>query len=241
MQEFTAHPSPVLLLERVSRQYIRTESGDGTPVAALAGVSLAITAGEMVALMGPSGCGKSTLLHLAGLLDQPDEGAVWIEGRNTRDLDDDALTLLRRHRVGFVSQFFNLLPTLSAGENVALPLVLAGKPGKEVQTAVASVLEQMGIGSLGHRYPHEMSGGQMQRVAIARAIVHAPALLIADEPTGSLDSASGQAVLRAFQALNANTGQTILLATHAAEAAQHCHRVVKMRDGAIEADERVSV
>jgi ABC-type lipoprotein export system ATPase subunit len=241
MQEFTAHPSPVLLLERVSRQYIRTESGDGTPVAALAGVSLAITAGEMVALMGPSGCGKSTLLHLAGLLDQPDEGTVWIEGRNTRDLADDALTLLRRHRVGFVSQFFNLLPTLSAGENVALPLVLAGKPGKEVRTNVASVLEQMGIGSLGHRYPHEMSGGQMQRVAIARAIVHAPALLIADEPTGSLDSASGQAVLRAFQELNANTGQTILLATHAAEAARHCHRVVRMRDGAIEADERVSV
>lgn len=239
MQIDFAQRTPVLNLEGVTRRYTRTEAGDGAPVVALAGVSLTVTPGEMVALMGPSGCGKSTLLHLAGLLDQPDEGAVWIEGRDTRALDDDALTLLRRHRVGFVSQFFNLLPTLSAGENVALPMVLSGKPAKEVQSAVARVLEQVGIGGLAGRFPHELSGGQMQRVAIARAIVHTPALLIADEPTGSLDSASGQAVLAAFQELNKTTGQTILLATHAPEAAACCHRIVQMRDGHVVADARV--
>ncbi|MEB3198239.1 MAG: ABC transporter ATP-binding protein [Candidatus Sericytochromatia bacterium] len=230
-----ANRSPVLLLRGASRRYDQAaEAGGARP--ALDGVDLAVAAGEMVALMGPSGCGKSTLLHLAGLLDTPDGGEVWVAGRETARLSDNELTLLRRRQIGFVSQFFNLLPTLTAAENVALPLVLAGISRAAVRTAVARVLAQVGLESLHERYPHQLSGGQMQRVAIARAIVHTPALLIADEPTGSLDSLSGEAVLAIFRQLNAEHGQTILLATHAPEAAAVCHRVVRLRDGRIVAD-----
>jgi putative ABC transport system ATP-binding protein len=226
-------PAEALRLAAVHRRY----APDAPP--ALDGVALTVLRGEMVALMGPSGCGKSTLLHLAGLIDAPDAGAVVVDGRETAALTDDARTLLRRDRIGFVSQFFNLLPTLTAAENVALPLVLAGMRGGEVKRAVTETLDAVGLGALGERYPHQLSGGQMQRVAIGRAIVHRPALLLADEPTGSLDSATGEAVLAIFRDLNTRLGQTILLATHAPEAAAGCSRVVRLRDGRVVGDERV--
>ena len=221
-----------LALEGVEKVY---EEGGGQ-VAALAGVSLAVARGEMVALMGPSGCGKSTLLHVAGLIDAPDAGRVVIAGQDATRLGDDDRTLLRRKAIGFVSQFFNLLPTLTVHENVALPLVLAGAAGATVRDAAAGALDRMGLGALGARYPHQLSGGQMQRVAIARAIIHAPALLLADEPTGSLDTATGQGILDVFADLNANQGQTIMLATHAEDAAARCRRVVRMRDGRVVED-----
>jgi putative ABC transport system ATP-binding protein len=230
----TDSPAEALRLVAVHRRY----APEAPP--ALDGVDLVVARGEMVALMGPSGCGKSTLLHLAGLIDAPDAGSVFVEGSRTEALGDDARTLLRRERIGFVSQFFNLLPTLTAAENVALPLVLGGRRGADVQQAVAATLEAVGLGALGDRYPHQLSGGQMQRVAIGRAIVHRPALLLADEPTGSLDSATGEAVLAIFRELNAREGQTIVLATHAPEAAAGCSRLVRLRDGRVVSDEQVA-
>ncbi|MEB3330357.1 MAG: ABC transporter ATP-binding protein [Candidatus Sericytochromatia bacterium] len=229
----TASSADALRLVAVHRRY----APEAPP--ALDGVELVVARGEMVALMGPSGCGKSTLLHLAGLIDAPDTGHVVVDGRETASLGDDARTLLRRERIGFVSQFFNLLPTLTAAENVALPLVLAGQRGGAVRQAVSETLAAVGLGALGDRYPHQLSGGQMQRVAIGRAIVHRPALLLADEPTGSLDSATGEAVLAIFRDLNARQGQTVVLATHAPEAAAGCSRVVRLRDGRIVSDGRV--
>ncbi len=229
----TEDSAPALALEGVIKVY---DEGGGK-VTALGGVTLAIAAGDMVALMGPSGCGKSTLLHVAGLIDTPDAGRVLIAGTDVSRLGDDARTLLRRRAIGFVSQFFNLLPTLTVRENVALPLVLAGQSAVAARDAAVRVLDTMGLRYAGDRYPHQLSGGQMQRVAIARAIVHQPALLLADEPTGSLDSATGQGILEIFTRLNADHGQTIVLATHAPEAAGLCRRVVRMRDGSVVADE----
>ena len=224
--------APALALEGVVKVY---DEGGGK-VTALGGVSLAVAPGEMVALMGPSGCGKSTLLHVAGLIDAPDAGRVLIAGEDASRLGDDARTLLRRRSIGFVSQFFNLLPTLTVRENVALPLVLAGQSSLQARDAAVRVLDALGLRYAGDRYPHQLSGGQMQRVAIGRAIVHEPALLLADEPTGSLDSATGQGILDIFATLNADRGQTVVLATHAPEAAAMCRRVVRMRDGAVVED-----
>ena len=199
-------------------------------VAALDGVSLAIAPGEMVALMGPSGCGKSTLLNLIGCIDLPTAGEVLVDGRRTSALDDDALTALRRDRVGTIFQFFNLLPALSAHENVALPLVLQRRPHAEIERRAGEALAAVGIAEKARAYPSQLSGGQSQRVAIARAIVHQPAIVLADEPTGNLDSVSGAAVLALLRAL-ADGGQAIVMATHSAEAAAVCDRTLHMRDG----------
>jgi ABC-type lipoprotein export system ATPase subunit len=225
---------PAFALEDVRKAY---DAGGGK-VTALGGVTLAVARGDLVGLMGPSGCGKSTLLHVAGLIDAPDAGRVLVGGEDTARLGDDARTLLRRRRIGFVSQFFNLLPTLTVRENVALPLVLAGTGGVAARDSALRVLDALGLRYAGDRFPHQLSGGQMQRVAIARAIVHEPDLLLADEPTGSLDSATGQGILEVLQALNADRGQTVVMATHAADAAAICRRVVRMRDGLVVADER---
>jgi len=201
-------------------------------VRALDAVSLDVRRGELVALVGPSGCGKSTLLNLVGCVDLPTAGAVYLDGVATSALDDDGLTRLRRERVGTVFQFFNLLPALRVADNVALPLVLQSAPPREIDERVAMALRDVGIAEKSRAYPAQLSGGQLQRAAIARAVVHRPAILLADEPTGNLDSQTGATVLRLLRAL-ADRGQATLMATHSAEAAAICDRVVRMRDGRI--------
>src|SRR5664279_3721733 len=202
----------------VVRDVRKSYAGSGDAVNALAGVSLQVRAGEMVALVGPSGCGKSTLLNLVGCVDLPTSGQVIVDGRVTSDLDDDALTVLRRDRVGTIFQFFNLLPALTVFDNVGLPLVLRRVPKAQVAARVEAALAEVGIADKRSAYPAQISGGQMQRAAIARAIVHNPAIILADEPTGNLDTANGENVLRLLRAL-ADGGQAILMATHSAEAA----------------------
>ena len=200
-------------------------------VTALAGVSLALEPGDFVALMGPSGCGKSTLLHLCGAMDRPSSGRLVIEGRDLGSLSDDDLTRVRRDRIGFVFQFFNLLPTLTMVDNIALPCLLSGMPPAEATGRARQMADRVGISHRLPHYPQQLSGGEMQRAAIARALVHNPALLIADEPTGNLDSDNGVRVLDLIRELNRETGITILLATHAAEVAAAASRVLRMRDG----------
>jgi putative ABC transport system ATP-binding protein len=205
-------------------------SGDA-PVHALRGVDLSLAPGEFVALMGPSGCGKSTLLHLCGAMDRPTRGAVAFEGRDLAALDDDRLTRVRRERIGFVFQFFNLLPTLTVEENIALPLRLGGRGAGAAADRARAFAGRVGLSHrLGH-YPQQLSGGEMQRTAIARAVAHGPALLVADEPTGNLDSANGARVMELLAALHAETGVAILLATHDADVARAADRTLHMRDG----------
>ncbi len=216
----------------VVRDVRKSYAGSGDVVDALAGVSLDVRAGEMVALVGPSGCGKSTLLNLVGCVDLPTSGTVQVAGRVTSDLDDDALTVLRRDRVGTVFQFFNLLPALTVFDNIGLPLVLRRLPKAEIIARVDAAMNEVGIADKRAAYPAQISGGQMQRAAIARAIVHAPAIILADEPTGNLDTANGENVLRLLRAL-ADGGQAILMATHSLEAAAICDRTIRMQDGRI--------
>ena len=203
-------------------------------VVALAGVSLVLASGDFVALMGPSGCGKSTLLHLCGAMDRPSAGRVEFEGRDLAALSDDELTRLRRERVGFVFQFFNLLPTLTIGDNVALPCLLGGMRPSHAEARAKRLADHVGIGHRWGHYPQQVSGGEMQRAAIARALVHEPALLVADEPTGNLDSENGAHVLALLRDLNHDLGVTILLATHASDVAAAAGRVLRMRDGRFE-------
>jgi putative ABC transport system ATP-binding protein len=208
-----------------------------TVVEAVRGVSLTLAAGDFVALMGPSGCGKSTLLHLCGAMDLPSSGTVEVEGRSLAQLDDRGLTDFRRRRVGFVFQFFNLLPTLTVLENVALPLLLAGMGRRKSESRAAAAVDRVGLSHRASHFPQQLSGGEMQRAAVARAIVHAPALLIADEPTGNLDSENSARVLELLASLNAEQRITVLLATHAPDIAAAAHRIARMRDGKIESVE----
>ena len=210
----------------------KTYPAADAPVRALDGVSLEVNRGEMVALVGPSGCGKSTLLNLVGCVDLPTSGHVFVDGRDTSALDDDALTLLRRDRVGTIFQFFNLLPALTVEANVALPLVLQGVSAAEIVRRVARALADVGLTDKAHAFPAQISGGQLQRAAIARAMIHRPAVLLADEPTGNLDSQNGANVLHLLRAL-ADGGQAILMATHSADAAAVCDRTIRMHDGRI--------
>ena len=205
-------------------------SGDSR-VEALRGVSLEVDGGEFLAVVGPSGCGKTTLLHLCGGMDRATTGTVAVDGVVLGDLDDDALTGLRRERVGFVFQFFNLLPTLTLAENIALPLLLAGVPPVEGATRAREGAERVGVGHRLAHFPAQVSGGELQRAAVARAVIHKPALLIADEPTGNLDTESGQRVLGVLRTLHRETGVTVLLATHDPLIAGAADRVLRMRDG----------
>ncbi len=221
---------PLIVAEALEKTYAE----GATPVSALRGVSLTLERGDFVALTGPSGCGKSTLLHLCGAMDRPTAGRLTFEGKDVAAMDDDALTTLRRDRIGFVFQFFNLLPTLTLGDNIALPCLLAGMASKAAEARAAALAERVGIAHrLGH-YPQQVSGGEAQRAAIARALVHEPALLIADEPTGNLDSANGATVLALLGELNRDLGVTMLLATHAAEVAAAASRTLRMRDGRLD-------
>ncbi len=199
-------------------------------VPALRGVSLRIEAGEFCAIVGPSGCGKSTLLNLMGCLDVPTRGRVLIDGCDTRKLGDAELSRLRREKIGFVFQFFNLIPTLTALENVVLPTVFSGRKDPE---KAKRLLEAVGLGSKVRRKPAELSGGERQRVAIARALVNDPEVVLADEPTGNLDSESGTAVLELLSSLNRDTGVTLVLITHDPEVAKRAERIIYMRDGKI--------
>ena len=219
---------PILLLENVSKEY----AADGQKIRALSGVSLAVREGEFVALVGRSGCGKSTLLNLAGAMDFPTSGTVAIDGQVTSTLDDKAQTRLRRDKVGFVFQSFQLLHTLTVFENVELPLLLARKP--EARKAAEERLHWVELDGLGERYPHQLSGGQMQRVAIARALVHSPKILLADEPTGNLDTATGSVILELLRRLTSEQKTATIMATHSVEAASVCDILVRMRDGKIE-------
>ncbi len=196
-------------------------------------LDLRLAAGEFVALVGPSGCGKSTLLHLCGVMDRPTSGSVILEGQAVGALEDDALTRLRRTRVGFVFQFFNLLPSLTVAENIALPLLLAGASAATVTPQVRVWAERVGIGHRLDHVPSQLSGGEAQRTAIARAVVHEPVLLLADEPTGNLDSANGARIVQLLRDVNRQSGSAILLATHDTTVAATADRVVTMRDGRI--------
>jgi putative ABC transport system ATP-binding protein len=218
----------------LSRRYGEGEAS----VEALRGVSLSVATGELVAVMGPSGSGKSTLMHLLAALDKPTSGTIQIAGQEVESLSDRDVTLLRREHIGFVFQFFNLLPMLTAEENIVLPLSIAGeKPEPEF---FEDLLQRVGLTDRRKHRPSELSGGQQQRVAVARAIVTEPVLLLADEPTGALDSQSTAEVLELFDELNAD-GRTVVVVTHEDEVARHAHRVVRMRDGGVISDERRAV
>jgi ABC-type lipoprotein export system ATPase subunit len=219
---------PILSLQSVTKKY----AGDGQPVTALDGVSLEVSAGEFVALVGRSGCGKSTLLNLAGAMDFPTSGKVLLDGVSTSALGDAQLTTLRREKVGFIFQSFQLLHTLTVFENVELPLLLAGKSG--ARAVAAARLAAVELDGLGERLPHQLSGGQMQRVAIARALIHAPNILLADEPTGNLDSATGNVILSLLHRLTREQNTATIIATHSLEAAVLADTVVRLCDGKIE-------
>jgi putative ABC transport system ATP-binding protein len=218
---------PVLVADNLQKTYVSGEAR----VTALAGVSFEIQPGDFVALMGPSGCGKSTLLHLCGAMDRPSSGSLSLNERDLSAMGDDELTRVRREQVGFVFQFFNLLPTLTVMDNIALPCLLAGMKSDEAEQRARSLAERVGIAHRLTHYPQQISGGEMQRAAIARALVHRPALLVADEPTGNLDSENGANVLALISELNKELGVTVLLATHAADVAASASRILKMRDG----------
>jgi len=207
-------------------------------VNALRDVSLSLDGGDFVAICGPSGCGKSTLLNIVGLIDKPSSGSVILDGEELNSLDDEKLTVLRGKRIGFVFQFFNLLSTLTIEENVALPLELSGQTKEaDIRKKVADLLERVGIAKRAKFYPSQLSGGEMQRAAIARAVIHAPQILVADEPTGNLDSESGKVILELLKQLNESDNQTIVMATHSADAASYASRRVEMRDGRIVVDQ----
>ncbi|AHY46018.1 ABC-type antimicrobial peptide transport system ATPase component [Rubrobacter radiotolerans] len=208
--------------------------GEGTAaVTALAGVSLAFPAGEFAAIMGPSGSGKSTLLHLLGGLDRPTEGKVVVGGQDLSGLSDRKLTLLRRQRMGFVFQFFNLIPTLSAEENVLLPALISGERPKEHEARLAELLDLVGLSGRRTHRPDELSGGEQQRVAIARALLRNPDIILADEPTGNLDSRTGGEILALLEESAQRFEQTIIMVTHDARAAASADRVVFLSDGLV--------
>ena len=203
-------------------------------VHALRGVSLEVHPGEMLAIMGPSGSGKSTLMNILGALDVPSEGTYILAGQSVGRMRQDALSEVRNHRIGFVFQNFNLLPRTSALANVELPLIYSGITRSRKRCIAA--LEMVGLGDRLDHHPNELSGGEQQRVAIARALVNDPSLILADEPTGNLDSVAGQEVMRIFQELNEQRGITIMLVTHEPDIAQHTRRIIRLQDGRIVSD-----
>jgi putative ABC transport system ATP-binding protein len=224
--------SPALVMRGVRKTF----EAENAPVRALRGVDLDITSGEFVALMGPSGCGKSTLLNLVAGLDTPDEGEITVAGEEVTGRSEDDLARLRRRHIGLVFQFFNLLEGMTVLENVALPAVIAGRRRKMAETRARDLLDLLGISDKASAVPGVLSGGQRQRLAIARALANEPTLLLADEPTGALDSAGGDEVMELLRRLHLG-GQTIVMVTHDAGVAAAAGRVVRMRDGRIEETE----
>jgi ABC-type lipoprotein export system ATPase subunit len=207
-----------------------------TEIVALDGVSLEIPAGAFVAIMGPSGSGKSTLLHLIGGLDRPTSGELLVDGRLLAQMSDDQLTLFRRAKIGFVFQFFNLIPSLSALENVALPLVLGGMSKTAAELRAGQLLARVGLERRGAHLPDQLSGGEIQRIAIARALAYSPPIVLADEPTGNLDSKTGEVILELLRRINREQKCTIAIVTHSRDAGRLADRVVTLRDGRIDAN-----
>ena len=222
----------VIVTRGITRQY---EMG-GEIVRALRGVDLAVRRNEYVAIMGPSGSGKSTLMNLIGCLDTPSSGEYWLNGLQVSTMTDDALAQVRNKEIGFVFQTFNLLPRATALQNVELPLVYAGVSSTERKRRASEALERVQLGSRMSHKPNELSGGQRQRVAIARALVNVPSILLADEPTGNLDSQTSEEIMRVFESL-AEQGQTVIMVTHEPDIAAHARRVVVLRDGVIASDD----
>ena len=229
----TPLPDIVILTHKLTRDY---DMG-GEVVRALRGVSLQIKKNEYVAVMGPSGSGKSTLMNLIGCLDTPSAGEYWLNGQQVSNLDDDELARIRNKEIGFVFQTFNLLPRATALHNVELPLIYAGLPARARRERAAHALERVGLGDRMEHRPNELSGGQRQRVAIARALVNEPSILLADEPTGNLDSSTSAEIMDVFRDLHAQ-GQTVVMVTHEHDIAAHAARVVTLRDGVIATDQR---
>ncbi len=223
-------------LKQVSRSYAHGSK----EIRALSNVTLGIKTGEFLAVMGPSGSGKSTLLNLMGGLDQPSSGEIYIDDKPLHGISDDELTLIRRRRVGFIFQFFNLLPILTAAENVGLPLLLEGTPFARIKPKAEALLRKVGLGDRIEHRPDQLSGGEMQRVAIARALVTNPAVLLADEPTGNLDSHTTVEIFNLLKGLHSE-GQTIVMVTHDTKAASYGTRTITLRDGSIAEDTLGSV
>ncbi len=226
---------PVIRIEDITKVY---RMGD-VEVHALCGVSLQVQPGEMVAIMGPSGSGKSTLMNIIGCLDQPTSGSYWLDGEEVGQLGDDQLAEIRNRRIGFVFQTFNLLARTTALDNAALPLLYAGVGRAERLRRARQALQAVGLGDRLDHTPTELSGGQQQRVAIARALINNPAIILADEPTGNLDSRSGREVMAILQQLNRQQGMTVILVTHDPNIARHTSRVIHLYDGQVEREEPI--
>ena len=221
----------VIVVRGITREYVM----GAETVRALRGVDLTIRRNEFVAIMGPSGSGKSTLMNMIGCLDTPTNGDYWLNGHRVSELGDDQLARIRNKEIGFVFQTFNLLPRATALQNVELPMVYAGVRAKERHEAAAQSLGRVGLGNRMHHRPNEMSGGQRQRVAIARALVNSPSIILADEPTGNLDSTTSEEILTLFEKLH-DEGQTIVLVTHEHDIAAHARRQIHLKDGRVEQD-----
>ena len=236
-QEFRTGDTPLPDIVILTHKLTRTYDMGAEQVHALRGVSVQIRRNEYVAIMGPSGSGKSTLMNLIGCLDTPSQGEYWLNGQQVSQLGDDALARIRNKEIGFVFQTFNLLPRATALHNVELPLIYAGLPAKARREQAADALERVGLADRMTHRPNELSGGQRQRVAIARALVNDPSILLADEPTGNLDSTTSTEIMGLFAELH-RQGQTVLMVTHEHDIAAHAARVVTLRDGLVATDQR---
>lgn len=225
--------SPIIQLENISKSYIMGKQ----ELKVLKGISLEIFKNEYVALMGPSGSGKSTLMNLLGCLDSPSGGRYILNGKDVSQMPDDDLAEVRNKEIGFVFQQFNLLPRLTAAENVALPLIYNGSKKKVRSELSLEMLDRVGLSDRSHHKPNELSGGQNQRVAIARALVNSPSIILADEPTGNLDSKTSVEIMKIFDKIQAE-GNTVILVTHEEDIANYAHRIIRLKDGVIESDDQ---